>query len=375
MFWYLGWDEAILAGRLSVDLSRLPAMADVSPARGPMLVKLALAVLWFLLSLVVIAPFAPTPFRVKAVMVILPVAGLVMIAMSLYGLMRRRHVRFGEHRVLVRDRRWFRSIDWSAPYIAFQGVRLRKHRVNSGPYNRIVHIIELKHPNTGLSLPLLVTDQGPPPRKALADAARMFGLSVIEENDEREAFDAQSRALNRPLSALAHTHDLAGFYDADEPVPHELRVRHGAGADGEMLSVAIRPRRPQRIWQALLVLGPAVLLAFALRMGSTVILVDGATFAMLSAFITAVGLRRCRRLAITREELIYGAPEWNPIAPSPQRLRLADIEGVYIDSPRSSQGHHIEVHAGRDAIHLGYGLSSASLDWLRRFIISAVATA
>ena len=67
MFWYLGFDEAILAGQLSVDLKTLPAVANVSPARTPMLAKLAITILVLALSLVLYVPFAAAPVHVPIV--------------------------------------------------------------------------------------------------------------------------------------------------------------------------------------------------------------------------------------------------------------------------------------------------------------------
>ena len=375
MFWYLGSDEAILAGQLNVDLAKLPAIVDIFPARGPMLAKLLLAVLWFLISLAVIAPFASTPFRIKMFLLVLPVAGLVMIAMSLYGLLRKRRVRFGNDRVVVRDKRWLGSVDWSAPYLAFQGIRLRRHMVNAGASNRTFHIVELKHLNPSLSLPLLVTSNDPPSHSALMSVAKVFGLPVLDDGEGVDAFRVQTQIFNRPFRELSGSHDLSELYDAGEPVPHELQVQRRAGDDGERLSVTIWPHRPRRIWQLLLVVGPAFLLTFALIAGSLLFLVEGLIFGGLGAFILWNGFRRCYRIGLSREALDYGAPNWSLGAPAPRHLRLDDIRGIYIEVPRSGRGHHIEIDAGGESLHLGHGISPAGLDWLRRFLISAVATA
>jgi len=375
MFWYLGWDEAILAGQLSIDLVKLPAIAEIHPARGPMLMKLLLAVMWFLISLALIVSFAAAPIRIKMFMLVPALSGLVMIAMSLYGLMRRRRVRFGEDGVVVQDRRWLRNVDWSAPYSAFQGIQLRKRLINSGPFDRILHIVELTHPNPSLSLPLLITSNDPPPRSALVSVANLFGLSVIEDRNGNDAFLTKAKVFNRPLRDLARSHNLADLYDAGEPVPRELQVQRRTGDEGETLAVTIWPHRPHRLWQTILIAGPTILLVSPFFITNILFLINALILAAIAAVIFLNGLQRCRRAVVSHDQLIYGPPSWTIAPPAPERLKLADIEGVYINQPRAGQTPHIELKTSAQSLHLGQGLSPAALDWLRRFLLSAIVTA
>jgi hypothetical protein len=372
MFLYLGWDEAILAGQLSVDLAKLPAMAEIAPARGPMLIKFLLAVMWFLLSVAMFATFAPAPMRIKMFMLVPSLGGIIMIGMTLYGLMRRRRVKFGEDRVVVQDRHWWRNVAWSAPYLAFQGVRLRKKLINGGPTNRIFHIVELTHPNPTMSLPLLVTHDEPPPRSALVSVAKLFGLSVLDEGDAGEIFLTQAKAFNRPLRDLAHDHNLADLYDTGEPLPRELQMKHGGD---NTLALTVWPRRPSRVWQAVLIVGSALLLLFSLALTNIVVLVDILVVVAIAAYVLLNGVRRRRRLIVSHEELIYEPPAWGSSAKTSSRVKLSNVRGIYIERPQTGGLPHIEIRTAQDSVHLGHGLSPASLDWLRRFLLSAIVTA
>ncbi len=372
MFLYLGWDEAILAGQLSVDLTKLPAMAEISPARGPMLVKLLLAVMWLLLSLAIFSTFAPAPIRIKMFLLVPPLGGLAMIAMSLYGLMRRRRVRFGEDRVVVQDRHWWRSVAWSAPYFAFQGVRLRKKLINGGPTDRTFHIVELTHPNPAMSLPLLVTHNEPPPRSALVSVAKLFGLSVLDDDNAAEAFMTQAKVFNRPLRDLPHDHNLADLYDTGEPLPRELQVQNGPD---DTLAVTVWPRRPSRAWQVALVIGSLLLLLFTIALTNIVILVDILVVVAIAAYVLVNGWRRRRRIILSHEELIWEPPSLNISGQTASRVKLSNIRGIYIEQPQPNGTPHIEIRTARDSIFLGQGLSPDSLDWLRRFLLSAIVTA
>ena len=378
MFWYLGFDEAILAGQLSVDLKTLPAVANVSPARTPMLAKLAITILVLALSLVLYVPFAAAPVHVPIVF-LPPLAALVVIATSIYGLLRKRQIRFGEHRVLVRDKRLFRTIDWTAPYLAFLGVATRQLIVAMGSHDRTFHIVEPKHPNPRLSLPLLVSDTGPPPREVLLSAARTFGLSVLDESGDDAGVNRSENdrfaLFNRPMDELAQTHDLTELHDSNEPLPSELCIEWGSPNGKETLTVTMQAHRPASRWRALLIAGPIAAVAFAAFVESTVIMVEGLVFAALLAFFFANGLRRRRRLVVARRGLVHEAPWWNPGAGPRQSVALEDVEGVYINNSKSGLGHHIEIHAGEASFYAGAGLSVASLDWLRRFLLAAIAAA
>jgi len=374
MLWYIGGDEAVLAGPLSVDLRRLPADADVSPSRGPLLVKLSLAALWFASSLFFLAPFAAAPFQAKAIVGTAPLAGLIMMGFFLYWLMRKRYVHFDRNRVSVRDRRWFRTTNWSAPYFAFEGVALRKQTIPSGPQQRTFHIVELKHPNPRLSLPLLVTSDGPPPPGALEKVARKLGLAALTDASDNESVEIRD-PLNRPLEALARDNDLSAFCDPNEPVPADIHVEPIVQDGREALEITLKQNRPRSWIRVLLTVGPPLVLAFGLMAGSWFIAIDGLTFAAIAGFVFWSELRYRRLLVISRDDISLKTPRWLFGAPEPKQLDLQDIDGLYIRPNKTIGFDQLVIEAGGQRIETGDGLTADALDWLHRYLLAAIATA
>jgi len=374
MLWYIGRDEALLAGPLSVDLQRLPADADISPSRGPLWIKLVLAGLWFASSLFFIGPFASAPLQAKAIVSAAPIAGLGMMAFFIYWLMRKRYVHFGRERVQVRERRWFRTTNWSAPYSAFKGVAMRQQSVPSGTQPQTYHIVELRHPNPRLSLPLLVTNDGPPPNGMLEKLARVLGLSALPL-DNSEAAEEVVDPLNRPLEDLTRDTDISALYDANEPVPSDIGV-DATDQDGEeALEITLKSNRPRGVIRLFLAAGPPVTLAFALFSGSWFIGIDAITFAAIAAFVFWSELRHRRQLVVTRDAIDLKKPWWLFGASTSKRLELDRIDGLYI-RPDSTLGlEELVIEAGGETIETGGGLSPDALDWLRRYLLAAIATA
>jgi len=374
MLWYIGGDEAVLAGPLSVDLRRLPADADVSPSRGPLLVKLVLAALWFTSSLFFLAPFAAAPFQAKAIISTAPIAGLIMMGFFLYWLMRKRYVHFDRNRVSVRDRRWFRTTSWSAPYFAFEGVALRKQTIPSGPNQRTFHIVELKHPNPRLSLPLLVTSDGPPPRSTLEKVAHKLGLAALTGSGGDQAAETVDQ-LNRPLEVLARDNELSAYYDPDEPVPADIHVEPIVQDGREALEITLKQNRPRSWIRVLLTVGPPLVIAFGLMTGSWFIAIDGLTFAAIAAFVFWTELRYRRLLVITRDDISLKTPRWLFQASKPKQLDLQDIDGLYIRPNKSIGFDQLVIEGNGQRIETGDGLTADALDWLRRYLLAAIATA
>lgn len=374
MLWYIGRDEAVLAGPLSVDLQQLPADADISPSRGPLWIKLVLAGLWFASSLFFIGPFASAPLQAKAIVGAAPIAGLGMMAFFIYWLMRKRYVHFGRERVQVRERRWFRTTNWSAPYSAFKGVAMRQQSVPSGTQPQTYHIVELRHPNPRLSLPLLVTSDGPPPSSLLERLARVLGLSALPL-DNSEAAEEIVDPLNQPLEDLARDTDITVLYDANEPVPSDIGV-DATDQDGqEALEITLKSNRPRGVVRLFLAVGPPVTLAFALFSGSWFIGIDAITFAAIAAFVFWSEMRHRRQLVVTRDAIDLKRPWWLFGESTSKRLELDRIDGLYIRPDRTLGLEELVIEAGGETIETGGGLSPDALDWLRRYLLAAIATA
>ena len=374
MLWYIGRDEAVLAGPLRVDLQQLPADADISPSRGPLWIKLVLAGLWFASSLFFIGPFASAPLQAKAIVGAAPIAGLGMMAFFVYWLMRKRYVHFGRDRVQVKDRRWFRTTNWSAPYSAFKGVAMRKETVPSGTLPQTLHIVELKHPNPRLSLPLVVTRDGPPPSSLLEKLARVLGMKALP-SDNSEAAEEIDDPLNRPLYALEEDTDISALYDPNEPVPSDIRVEATEKEGEEALEITLKSNRPRGAVRALFAVGPPLTLVLALVTGSWFIGIDAIAFAAIAAFVFWSELRHRRLLVITRKTVELEAPWWLLDTTKPKRLDLERIDGVYIRPDRKAGLEQLVIEAGGEAIETGGGLSPDALEWLRRYLLAAVATA
>ena len=374
MIWYFGSDEAVLAGEFHVDLAKLPAVADASPARKPMLVKLALAIAWMVASAIFLAPAMTGPFQIRALMIAVPMSGLIVIAMALSGLLRQRYISFDKDGVQVHDRRWFWRSKWSAPYTAFLGVASRKHVVSAALEDSLIHIAELSHMNPKLSLPLLVSSDGPPAKKNLMGAARLFGIPLLKEEPEKQ-LEQQFQRLNKPIAKIAKTYDLANLYDPREPVPRDLKIDAPIKDSEGLLRVTLRPHRMKPLWRLLLLAGATYSTAVTIVTSNLAIIGSNLIFLILATILLVGSLLHSRRLRISRQTLICESPWWRPSAKRLIEVPLSEIDGIHIKTSPSGHGNILEIERGRERIQLGNSLSPASLDWLRRFLIAAIATA
>jgi hypothetical protein len=338
------------------------------------LVKLSLAALWFASSLFFLAPFASAPFQAMAIVSTAPIAGLIMMGFFLYWLTRKRCVHFDRKRVSVYDRHWFRTTNWSAPYFAFKGVALRKQTIPSGPRQRTFHIVELKHPNPRLSLPLLVTSEGPPPRSTLEKLAHKLGLAALTDASDGESGEIRD-PLNRPLETLARDNDLSALYDPNEPMPADIHVKPTGQKGREALEITLKQSRPRGWVRALLSVGPLAVLAFALVARNWFIAIDGLTFAAIAGFVFWSEMRHRRQLVVTRDRVSLKTPWWLFSAPEAKQLDLRQIDGLYIRPAPTDGFDRLVIEADGDSIETGGGLSADALDWLRRYLLAAISTA
>ena len=81
-----------------------------------------------------------------------------------------------------------------------------------------------------------------------------------------------------------------------------------------------------------------------------------------------------RVMLVTREQIVFRDP-WRLGRGRNKSLPLDEIETVRISRAGAGQGAELRIASDRDELETGGGLSRRSLDWLARFVTSAIATA
>lgn len=370
-------DNTVAVGRLNVDLGRMPVEARLSPARMPQLVGLGFASIWLVVSASIFTAFLSAPVGVQVFAALFPVLGVVLVLYFLYGVLRSRHVRFDDRGVTVYERKWFKEWSWSAPYSEFEGVLLRERTVRANKQPEVVQIIELSHTDPAKRIPLYIEPGNKPPRAIWEALARKLDLPTIRQDLRRGLRKRPVDELDRPIRELAQSDKLPLGYTPEEPVPRGLRVETIEGQSGDQddafVVVLLAPRWAWWVW--LLAAAPGLGLAGAgLQTEAWPMVAVGV--AALAPVLCLIWLDHAypRALVVTREQMIIRDP-WRFGRGRKKSLAMDEIETVRIARAGAGLGAELRIASDRDALETGAGLSQHALDWLARFVISAIATA
>lgn len=371
--WYYGRDEAIFIGPLSVEL-KPPFEADMSPAQKPLQIRIRFALLWLLLSLFLVIPLRSTPFPAYLLVLVVPAIALAVIGSSVYWLKHRRRAHFSDKDVSVRETKWGLESAWSAPYTAFEGVLLRERTLRGRTQTRTFHIIELRHPDPGKSLPIHIAVDEPLPIDVWKRAAETLRLpSLIEVNGGVVPYPAEH--MTTPIRELAQNGLISVDFHGDEMVPEDLSLRRGGKDETEALAVIVKASNFP-LWLKASLAGIVVLVfltglltlsLFGLLLSVVLAGLLGLTFWLES--------RRSRTILITRHSLTLRYP-WAGLGPASNfSLELGAITSIRGRESPAGLGRELIIEADEGRIATGPGLDSKTLSWLRRFLIATIASA
>ena len=362
-----------MIGPLNVELI-VPFEIDLSPAREPLSKRITVGLIWLIASLFLVVPFLGAPWPALLLVLIFPIAALALLATTFYWTQRARRVHFSETRVSVRERRWGRDSAWSAPYEAFEGVLLRERSLRSRTKTQVFHVVELKHPDPAKCLPLHITRDGPLPIETWASAAKVLNLpSLIEIDGGTAPYPAEH--MSHPIRELARQDLIKAEYDAEEPVPSDLKVSYGGKEGQEAIDIKIEASGIP-LW---LKAGLAALVLLLLAMGVLAFSIAVILLAIVLGGLLGVMLyiedRRPRRIQLTRQTLSLRHP-WAGLGPASSfTLPLDAITSIRGRDSPSGLGRELIIESSEGRLATGPGLDSAALRWLRRFLIASIANA
>ena len=321
--------------------------------------------------------------------------------------------------------------DWTQPVAAYRGIRWRRHLLQSRRRDtpgakreaEYIEVIELAHDDPARSVPLysrrtgrikaaqvlsLARDafsagaKGKDAIIARAEAmgddvrgaelrdiwegyAKLLGLAAIDARDGAEIVRA-AEDLDLSIAEMARTGKISREWD-DTPPPRQLQlIRSGDPDDPEkqQLTVVLRaPRMPIAFVGIFLAIGALTFLAglFQFELG---LMVFGALFGAGGWFAYTIDIRRPRKIHLTRTELRYESPNAQRHEFSVALDRIETIAVVQSQAAGTGaakglmqrlEGGQILISGDDRDYRIGEGLGADALNWLRGFLVSALANA
>lgn len=301
---------------------------------------------------------------------------LSLVAVGLAWLLFRLDVSITGGTVEVARRGLFGTRRFAEPLAAYRGVRHRHYRTWEPAWPVLLRFIrtflmqrlELEHPDPARTVPLMQARSDDMPREDMEAYAKAFGLPAIQDDGGRLVVRA-AEDLDRPLADLARDGKVEGAEGPSRPPPRSLRVRPG----DDRIEIDVR-RPPLPSW----VVVPAFVLfgLFCFRVlapepfGALVI----ARTAALAVGGFVVSRLAWRRLVLFRDRI-----EWHVIGllgpKPPVSLLFRDIETVTLAKGGRFRRWRVRIAGDRHTLDLAQGLKRRDLEWLRDYMMFAVAKA
>lgn len=366
--------DTLALRRLRVDLEDRSEEIDLSPSKAIAITQLVFGGVWLSFSLSFVFAFGSAPIYVMAFVALFPLLGIAMVVGALSMLRRRRTVRFEQDSVWVRERKWFTTEEWYAPYSDYEGVLWREYTRRSKNSSTTFQIIELKHPDADKTLPLLISTKKKSPREAWNEYARKLGLTALRESGD-DMIERSVDDLGKSLKDLSQENKVDAAWDPNEAVPDGLMTEPISLPEGDGLKVTVTaPLYPLTV-KVLFYAAPALFIAIGLLVPQAwLAAVAGGSFMALVWFTMRHGDKASRFILLTRDEItIHDGSKSKGKAE--RTIALDDIAGITVQRSRSGMGPELRIGSRKDEIPFGQGMSKDALDWLKRYLTAAIATA
>ena len=366
--------DTLALRRLKVDLEDRSEEVDLSPSKAIAIAQLVFGSVWLGFTVPLVLSFGSAPIYVMAFAAMFPLLGIGMVAGSLSMLLRRRFVRFERDCVWVKERKWFTTEEWYAPYSDYEGVLWREHTRRSKNSSTTFQIIELKHPEADKTLPLLVSTKKKPPRRDWNEYARKLGLSALRESGD-DVIERSVDDLGKSLKDLTEENKVSVAWDPSEAVPDGLMTEPVSLPDGEGLKVTITaPLYPLAV-KVLFYLVPSIFIAIGVLVPQAwMAAAAGGGFMVLVWFSFRQGDKASRFILLTRDRITVHDTSKSK-SKAERTFALDDIAGITVQRSRSGMGPELRIGTRKDEIPFGQGMSKDALDWLKRYLTAAIATA
>lgn len=349
---------------------------------------------------------------------------LALIVLALLALLRAVASWKAENRVVIDGRSvtvtanlLFRSHQWSEPLANYDGVRWQRYRIQTNTRDtpltrdeqRFRHVFELAHPDAARTIPLAVKRTGQRHvveyliERARSKIAHRRSSHHATENDLRPLWEALAASLGLPaidardgVNEVRHAEDLdktikkkvdEGSIEAEwsgRAPPPSLAVEQRGNPDepaSQELHVTIHAGSvPRPVLYGMAGIGSLLLLMgvwnldFRAMFGG--LLFGGATFG-----IWYLQRKNPNRIVITRDEVRH---EDRLVQRRSFVLPLCEIESINIRDRDSEythartlklSGQELLLSTDRTERAMGAGLKEDDLEWLRGYLVAAIARA
>ena len=353
---------------------------------------------------------------------VLPLALIVMAlvgfvrGLALVGWKTESRVVIDGRTVTATVKRWFKRHQWSEPLANYDGVRWQRYMirtntrdVSSRKNRRFRHVIELAHRNDAKTIPLAVRNTGQrhvveyliaraSPKTAARRAANhaaesdlrplwealaaSLGLPAIDARDGASEV-RQAEDLDKSIRQLADEGRIETDWSGDAPPPSLAVEQRGSADDpaSQELHVTIHAASvPRPVFYLMGGMGAVFFLLGVWNLDFRAIF-TGLLFGGVVFGIWYLQRKNPNRIIITREKIRH---EDRLVQRRSFVMPLSDIEGIKIRDRNATvtqartlklSGKELLLSTDRTERAMGAGLNDDELEWLRGYLMAAIARA
>lgn len=310
--------------------------------------------------------------------------------------------------VTVTTKRWLKSHQWSEPLANYDGVRWQRYKIQTNTNDvararkkrRFQHVIELAHPDEAKTIPLAVKTTG---RRALTTGAARRSAQHAAETELRPLWEALAASLRLPAidardgaSEVRQAEDLdksirqrvdEGRIEADwsgDAPPPSLAVEQRGSADdpaSQELHLTVHAASlPKPVFYILGGMGGFFLLLGVWNLEFRPVFA-GLLLGSVAFGIWYLQRKNPNRIIITRKEVRH---EDRLVQRRSFALPLCEIESIHVrdrDSELTNtrtlklSGKELLLSTDHTERTMGAGLKDDELEWLRGYLVAAIAKA
>ena len=376
--------DDFLKVRTDGDRTRLPMELDISPSKSSAIDRILFGCVFAGVALVVYLGGGSNSGGLggslySLISLVLVAAGVVQIARVAMTYSHRRRLTVADGTVQVQGGSLLGREYWSEPLSSYHGVRWREFVVrnrnasSSSASQRAKHYqyVDLAHPDASKSVPLFVTIRNGVTRAEWEGLSKLLGVPAIDARGGETQIRA-AEDVDKSIRELANEGKIAAEWSG-EAAPRELLVDYG---DGDKIIVTITARRlPVWLYTFFFVFG-GFMLFLGVKDVALLPLLFGAAVAGGGVWYWRFDGTNPRQIIVTRDEVSIINP--SPIAGEPpESVAHSAIEAVRIvkDEKNKMLGEQLCLATDSNEVKSGHGISKDALEWLRKLIVSAIASA
>ena len=358
--------------RVDANLTFLPQTLDLSPPRSAAVILMLFGLFWIGIAIVSLRDVTTPQTGEFAILAAGALIGLSIIGWATTLLFRRHIAVLSDDGVEVTQRSLFGAKAWYEPYRAYKGVLRRKVVVRTKNSSRTYQVIELLHEDRDKCVPLFIRQTKEQPRSQWEGYAERLELPALEIEDgglSARQHDELDKSLRERVADGAVSH----AFDPDERPPAGLEVTRDH-ADSFTIAITA-PRFPLWFFGIFVVIGLGLIGASLLGGDDSVMMfLAGLLFGGFPLYLLYRDRTTSRAIRLDRQRLTVEDPMRGKKRGTGS-LAFDQIESITLRTEKGSIGSELVIAGDAGEIAIGSGLSREALDWLKNFLVAAIATA